>query len=402
MTFSGIRTGPAASLPILLILIVLLPAPSGAAQNFIGHVVKVFSGDTFLVSDGTRQMTFSLNGIASPVKGQPDWREARNFSEQLLLGHTVYVRNIRKKPDGTASGLIFRNGNDIRLDIVKSGHAWHRNSNETPLKDAQTEARRKKLGLWKNPTPSAPWVWLAAQEKARAAKSLSAKTSRTTEGTSTEPSESLLFTDNDQIASQYSGEAVLVKEVAASYSDSTTAVPASKYDQYLNAVVVILNGGSLGSGFFVNQSGLIVTNNHVVNGQRRVKVNLRNGKELTGFVEKVDRVKDLALVKVDYNSPFSLQLGSLQDAAIGTDVMAIGAPQGLSWSIAKGIVSAVRNDPGYTVIQTDAAINPGNSGGPLLIPGSGKVIGVNSFGLRKDISEGLNFAVGSDEVRKLL
>ncbi|HEX7008034.1 MAG TPA: trypsin-like peptidase domain-containing protein, partial [Alphaproteobacteria bacterium] len=78
---------------------------------------------------------------------------------------------------------------------------------------------------------------------------------------------------------------------------------------------------------------------------------------------------------------------------------AIGTPEGLSWSVSKGIVSALRDLRGLRLVQTDAAINHGNSGGPLIELGSGKVIGVNALSFRKDLAEGLNFAVSAEDVR---
>ena len=73
---------------------------------------------------------------------------------------------------------------------------------------------------------------------------------------------------------------------------------------------------------------------------------------------------------------------------------------GLEYSITKGIVSAFRKLDDVIIIQTDAAINPGNSGGPLILLKSGQVVGINSFAYKKNISEGLNFAISSEEIKK--
>ena len=89
-----------------------------------------------------------------------------------------------------------------------------------------------------------------------------------------------------------------------------------------------------------------------------------------------------------------------KDGKAGNDVIAIGIPEGLSWSISKGIISAVRDVEGILIVQTDTAINRGNSGGPLISFNSGRVIGINSFGFRKDIATGLNFAISVSELRK--
>jgi len=93
------------------------------------------------------------------------------------------------------------------------------------------------------------------------------------------------------------------------------------------------------------------------------------------------------------------RLSGGEHAGIGNDVIAIGTPVGLDWSVSRGIVSAVRIDGSRRLIQTDAAVNQGNSGGPLIELASGYVVGVNTIVIRKDIAEGLNFAVSSQDVR---
>lgn len=84
---------------------------------------------------------------------------------------------------------------------------------------------------------------------------------------------------------------------------------------------------------------------------------------------------------------------------MGADVLAVGAPEGFSWTVSKGIVSAIRDAGGLRIIQTDAPINRGNSGGPLILIESGRVIGVNTLKLRRDGAEGLGFAVSAQNVR---
>ncbi len=90
----------------------------------------------------------------------------------------------------------------------------------------------------------------------------------------------------------------------------------------------------------------------------------------------------------------------LKDYIIVKEVLAIGSPKGLSWSVSKGIISAVRQYGDIQVVQTDAPINSGNSGGPLIDLETGMVVGINTFGFRKDLAEGLNFAVAADEIRE--
>jgi S1-C subfamily serine protease len=171
----------------------------------------------------------------------------------------------------------------------------------------------------------------------------------------------------------------------------------SEYDNYLNAVVVIKTGKALGTGFFVSPAGLIVTNKHVVESNKIVEVWYRSGEHSDGSVIAVDAVKDLAIVKVQVKPPAVLELSRGGDARIGGEVIAIGAPEGFSWSISKGIVSAFRDKKELRYIQTDTAINHGNSGGPLIDLKSGHVIGINSLGIDKREAEGLNFAVSSED-----
>jgi S1-C subfamily serine protease len=176
--------------------------------------------------------------------------------------------------------------------------------------------------------------------------------------------------------------------------------PPSKYDELMNCVVVIRGSNIMGSGFFVTGSGLIVTNNHIVGSDKTVSVKLRSGAVMLGTVIVTNDSNDLALVSVQLKDSPWLPLGNIHDATVGSDVIAIGAPAGLTWSVAKGIVSAIRDVNGVQVVQTDAAINPGDSGGPLISLQNGRVIGVNSFGARKGLVEGLSFAISSDVILK--
>jgi len=174
----------------------------------------------------------------------------------------------------------------------------------------------------------------------------------------------------------------------------------SKYDDYLNAVVVIRARNSIGSGFFVSKDGLILSNAHVVEDENSVSIKTRGGKVFMGKVVGMDKGRDLALIKIQGENFPSLALDDGGNAGVGNDVIAIGTPEGLNWSVSRGIVSAGRTSDGVAYIQTDAPINHGNSGGPLIDLQSGRVVGINTFGFRKDISEGLGFAVAAPEAVK--
>lgn len=170
----------------------------------------------------------------------------------------------------------------------------------------------------------------------------------------------------------------------------------SEYDDFLNSVVIVKTRDGFGSGFFVSSDGYILTNHHVVGRKTSVTIEMRSGEVSQGIVVKRNAKHDLALIKLNGKNFSWLKFAQGQDLKVGNNVLAIGTPMGLSWSVSKGIVSAVREN-GVRVIQTDAAINAGNSGGPLIDLASGKVIGINTFGIRKDLGEGLNFAVSSED-----
>jgi putative serine protease PepD len=161
------------------------------------------------------------------------------------------------------------------------------------------------------------------------------------------------------------------------------------YDASKNAVTYIVadtpGGQATGSGFVVSKDGLIVTNDHVVDGASQVQVKIgTSDKAQDATVVGADPSRDLALLKVDASNLPSLSLGDSSSVGVGDPTYAIGNPFGLDHTLTTGIVSALQRSlqapDGATIsgaIQTDAALNPGNSGGPLL-DSSGQVIGVNS------------------------
>jgi putative serine protease PepD len=166
-----------------------------------------------------------------------------------------------------------------------------------------------------------------------------------------------------------------------------------------------------GSGFVVDSSGDIVTNEHVVAGARSISVRFWNGKTYTAKLVNSDTSLDLSLIKVDEPSSqlHPLSLGDSSSVQVGDAVVAIGSPFGLNGTVTSGIVSAVHREITATnnatiqnAIQTDAAINHGNSGGPLL-NAQGQVIGVNSQ-IESDSggNDGVGFAVPSSDVQQLL
>jgi S1-C subfamily serine protease len=156
-----------------------------------------------------------------------------------------------------------------------------------------------------------------------------------------------------------------------------------------------------GSGFLIDNDGHILTNAHVVQGAKRVDVQLGDGDTQQAQIVGVDPSTDIALLKVDNTEGANpLALGDSTKVQVGDPVVAIGNPFGLDRTVTTGIVSALQRQiqapNGFSisdVIQTDAAINPGNSGGPL-IDGAGQVIGINSqIESQSGGNEGVGFAV---------
>src|SRR6185436_7529750 len=131
---------------------------------------------------------------------------------------------------------------------------------------------------------------------------------------------------------------------------------------------------SLGSGFVWSSDGIIVTNNHVVEGASRITVNFNDGKQVSAKLIGVDPDSDLAVLRVDTKNLPAAPIGTSSDLMIGESVVAVGNPFGLSGTVTTGVVSALgrsvpseqQNRTFTDFIQTDASINPGNSGGPLL------------------------------------
>ncbi len=140
---------------------------------------------------------------------------------------------------------------------------------------------------------------------------------------------------------------------------------------------------SLGSGVLVDPSGLVVTNNHVIEGMTDVKVALADQREFDADIVLRDQRTDLAVLRLRDHGPFPyVELGDSDALEVGDLVLAIGNPFGVGQTVTQGIVSALArtqvgiSDYGF-FIQTDAAINPGNSGGPL-VDMSAHVVGINS------------------------
>lgn len=161
---------------------------------------------------------------------------------------------------------------------------------------------------------------------------------------------------------------------------------------------------SLGSGFVIHESGLVLTNNHVIERADEIMVKLADGREYRASVVGRDPKTDVALLRLENASDLpTVVLGDSDALEVGDWVLAIGNPFGLSHSVSTGIVSAkerfIGAGPYDDFIQTDAAINPGNSGGPLFNI-RGEVIGINTAIVAH--GQGIGFAVPINLVKALI
>lgn len=160
------------------------------------------------------------------------------------------------------------------------------------------------------------------------------------------------------------------------------------------SVVFIASGSAFGSGFFVSNDGLVLTNAHVVASQASVKVVLTDGRSLIGTViEKAPGDVDLALVQVPAKSTPALRLAETADLRVGAWVAAVGHGRGGIWSFNTGMVSNIYPDGAERpIFQTQIPLNPGNSGGPV-VDRTGRVVGIVTAGIKD--SNSINFAIHS-------
>lgn len=163
-----------------------------------------------------------------------------------------------------------------------------------------------------------------------------------------------------------------------------------------------------GSGIIISADGYIVTNNHVIEGAKTIKVILNNSKEYDARVIGADSKTDLAVLKIDGSDLPSAVIGDSDLLEAGERCVAIGNPLGqeLAGSLTQGIISALNrtltvDNVTYTLIQTDAAINPGNSGGAL-VNIYGEVIGINTVKVSSSQIEGLGFAIPANNAKPII
>ena len=211
-----------------------------------------------------------------------------------------------------------------------------------------------------------------------------------------------------------------VQQLTAKVTKSVVQIVATGYgfssDKQSTDTALFEPQEAIGAGVILTPDGYIVTNAHVVQGARKIRVRLP-GLEAPGTDESlphgpmnaklvgIDRQSDLAVLKIDGQNLPALELADSDNLKQGQVVFAFGSPQGLENSVTMGVVSAtsrqMSDENPTTYIQTDAPINPGNSGGPL-VDVDGRVVGINTFILSESGgSEGLGFAIPSNVVSNI-
>ena len=163
-----------------------------------------------------------------------------------------------------------------------------------------------------------------------------------------------------------------------------------------------------GSGVIYDKSGLIVTNNHVVEGASELVVSLADGRSAQGKVLGTDAATDLAVVKIEMDDLPVAEFGDSSTVEVGEPAIAIGNPLGMEFrgTVTVGIISALNRsveigEKKFTLFQTDAAINPGNSGGAL-VNADGEIIGINSAKIAVSNVEGIGFAIPINNVKPIV
>ncbi|MEJ7139384.1 S1C family serine protease [Amphibiibacter pelophylacis] len=197
-----------------------------------------------------------------------------------------------------------------------------------------------------------------------------------------------------------------VVSITASQIDEKSAAASDEWQRFFNDGGDSAESG-LGSGVIVDSSGVILTNNHVVENTNDIQVQLADGRRARARIVGTDPDTDLAVLRIDLDKLPTIQWGRPSELAVGDTVLAIGNPFGVGLTVTSGIVSALgRNHLGLSTfenfIQTDAAINPGNSGGAL-VDGQGQLVGINTaIYSQSGGSLGIGFAISADTARQVL
>ncbi len=209
-------------------------------------------------------------------------------------------------------------------------------------------------------------------------------------------------------AKAFDSFAPVVEKVMPSVVNISTELKENEDSPNIENNLLFSNDGhvSLGSGFFADNEGYILTNRHVIEKAKQVNVTTYSGKVYQAEIKGEDKILDVALLKIDTKNEISAaKFADSDDIKVGDWVIAIGNPFGLSNSVTSGIVSAksrnINETPFDDYIQTDAPINPGNSGGPMFNL-NGEVVGLNTLIFSKQgNSLGVGFAIPSNQLKPI-
>jgi putative serine protease PepD len=240
----------------------------------------------------------------------------------------------------------------------------------------------------------------------------SGSTTTATTDSQTAQNSTTITTGSDTVTQASSG----AESISTIYSQASPAVVEINVTVQQMGFFGLTTATDQGSGFLIDTSGDIVTNNHVVEGAISIQIVLANGTTINNAqVIGTDAADDLAVIKVSASAVTGITPLQFDDSAAvlpGQTVIAIGSPYGFMNSVTAGIISGVNRQITETdtysgtyinisgTLQTDAAINPGNSGGPLLDT-NGRVIGINTE-IQHSSNGGIAFAVSSNTIQKAL
>lgn len=153
---------------LLVLLCIVLCYAFVFSQKITAKVVGVKDGDTFVVLHEKKEIVVRLEHIDAPEKNQPFGSRAKQFASDFCFGKTVVViGNGKKDRNGRWIGEIFYNNQNLNKELVRNGLAWHykRYSKSANYADLETSARKKKVGLWRDKDPVAPWNWRKSKRK---------------------------------------------------------------------------------------------------------------------------------------------------------------------------------------------------------------------------------------------
>jgi serine protease Do len=200
---------------------------------------------------------------------------------------------------------------------------------------------------------------------------------------------------------------VLAPAVPTQQSESVQSVIKKSLPSVVQVTVDTSSGQDLGTGFIYDNSGDIITNAHVVNGETSISVKSNSGQSYSGTLIGIDPVHDIALVRSPALAKVSpLPLGNSSSVSLGDSVVAIGNPLGLKDTVTTGVISGLNRSftigagNYHNVFQISAPIAPGNSGGPLIEQSDGKVIGINTAGM--ETSGNIGFSIPINQIKSLV